>query len=124
VKQPYRNTAITMLCLTLLVQFYFATLFNESVRNPFDLLAMLFIAPGFLINFFLNLRLPFDGANHGIIIWISGFIYTAIILGRMAIVQKGKNIKVNTRIQRGRLKGALSDVYKNINKYIKVGSKE
>lgn len=123
-KKRYRNTAITVLGITLVVQFYFATLFNESVRNPFDLLAMLFVAPGLLLNFFLNLGMPFDGVSHSIAIWISGLIYTAVILRRMAYVEKITNIKANTRIQRNRLKAALSRITKMTNRFTKVGSKE
>jgi hypothetical protein len=86
--KKYMITAGVVLGLTVLSELYFGTVFNESVRNIFDVPAMLFVAPGLLLNHFLNLGLPFDGPNHSSVIWISGAVYAGLALGAVAVVQK------------------------------------
>ncbi len=80
-----------VLGLTLLVEIYFATVFNESVRHGLDLPAMLFITPGLLMNHFLQLRLPFDGPHHSAVIWISGAVYIMLVIGVMVVVRAVRN---------------------------------
>jgi hypothetical protein len=77
-----------VLGLTLLTELYFGTVFNESVRHPFDIPALLFVAPGLLLNHFLNLDLSFDGPNHSAVILLSGLVYATVSVGIVATVQK------------------------------------
>ncbi len=87
VMKKYGITAGIVLGLTILAEFYFGTLFNESVRHVFDLPAMLFVAPVLLLNHVLKLGLPFDGSNHSAVIWISGAAYMVLTVGVVAFVQ-------------------------------------
>lgn len=85
--KKYGIIAGLVLGLTILAEFYFSTVFNESVRHVFDLPAMLFVAPGLLLNHLLKLGLPFDGPNHSAVIWISGAAYMILSVGVVALVQ-------------------------------------
>jgi len=84
----YYITAGIVLGLTLLAELYFGTVFNESVRHPFDIPALLFVAPGLLLNYFLNLGLSFDGPSHSAVIWLSGLVYATVSAGVVATVRK------------------------------------
>jgi len=77
-----------VLCLTLLAELYFGTVFNESVRHALDIPAMLFVAPGLLLNHLMDLGLSFDGPNHSAVIWLSGLVYAALSIAVVAVVQK------------------------------------
>jgi hypothetical protein len=77
-----------VLCLTVLAEVYFGTVFNESVRHALDIPAMLFVAPGLLLNHLMDLGLSFDGPNHSAVIWLSGVVYGALSIGVVAVVQK------------------------------------
>lgn len=87
VMKKYGITAGIVLGLTILAEFYFGTVFNESVRHVFDLPAMLFVAPVLLLNHVLKLGLPFDGSNHSAVIWISGATYMVLTVAVIAFVQ-------------------------------------
>jgi hypothetical protein len=76
-----------VLVLIVLAEVYFGTVFNESVRHPLDLPAMLFVAPGLLLNKFLQLNLSFDGHSHSAVIWISGGVYAALAAAISALVR-------------------------------------
>jgi len=84
----YPIAAGIVLGLTLLAELYFGTVFNESVRHAFDIPALLFVAPGLLLNHFLNLGLSFDGPSHSAVIWLSGLVYATVSIGVVATVQK------------------------------------
>lgn len=81
----YMLTAASILVLTLLVHLYFATVFNESVQHPLDLLAMLFVVPVLLLSHALHLHLPFDGPGHARVIWLAGVLYATTCLIVQAI---------------------------------------
>jgi hypothetical protein len=83
----YAIVAGVVLVLIVLAEVYFGTVFNESVRHPLDLPAMLFVAPGLLLNKFLHLDLPFDGHSHSAVIWISGGVYAALAAAISALVR-------------------------------------
>lgn len=76
-----------VLVLTVLAEVYFGTVFNESVRHSLDIPAMLFVAPGLLVNRVLHLGLPFDGPNHSAVIWMSGAVYAMIAIGVVVVVR-------------------------------------
>ena len=76
-----------VLGLTLLAELYFEHVFNESVRHLFDIPALLFVAPGLLLNHFLNLDLSFDGPNHSAVIWLSALVYATVSVGVIAIAR-------------------------------------
>ncbi len=84
----YYIAAGIVLGLTLLAELYFGTVFNESVRHLFDIPAMLFVAPGLLLNHFLNLDLSFDGSSHSAVIWLSGLVYATVSVGVVVTVQR------------------------------------
>ena len=77
-----------VLCLTLFVELYFGTVFNESVRHVLDIPVMLFVAPGLLLNHFMGLGLSFDGPNHSAVIWLSGLLYATVSIGVVGIVRR------------------------------------
>lgn len=86
----------TVLCVTALVQIYFGTVFNESVRHAFDVPAMLFVAPVLLLNYSLNLGLPFDGPDHTAVIWLSGLIYAALSIGLIALMRRVRPSRIHS----------------------------
>ena len=71
-------------------ELYFGTVFNESVRHAFDLPAMLYVAPGLLLNHFFHLKLPFDDPDHSAVIWLSTLVYVVITAGVILTVQPVK----------------------------------
>lgn len=90
-RKPYLIALGITLGITVGAELYFGTIFNESVRHILDVPALLFVAPGLLINHLLRLGLPFDGPNHSSIIWISGFVYATITAGAIAVVRAVRN---------------------------------
>jgi hypothetical protein len=88
--KSYCICAAVVLCVTLLADLYFGKVFNESVRHALDIPAMLFVAPGLLLNYLLRFGLPFDGPNHSAVIWISGVVYAAVCIGVVAIARKAR----------------------------------
>jgi len=91
----YYIAAGVVLGLTLLTELYFGMVFNESVRHVMDIPAMLFVAPGLLLNNFIDLGFHFDGPNHSAVIWLSGLVYVAISIGVVAILQKTRKCRGN-----------------------------
>ena len=81
----YYIAAGIVLGLTLLAQLYFGTVYNESISHTLNILALLFVAPGLLLNHFLNLGLYPD---HSAVIWLSGLVYATVSVGVVAAVQK------------------------------------
>lgn len=85
--KKYGIIAGVALGLTVLAELYFGTVFNESIRHVFDIPAMIFVAPGLLLNHCLRLGLPLDGPDHSAVIWISGATYTVLFIGFEALAQ-------------------------------------
>ncbi len=90
-----------VLCLTLFAELYFGMVFNESVRHGLDIPAMVFVAPGLLLNHFMGLGLSFDGPNHSAIIWLSGLLYATVSIGVVAIVRRWRKRRSRQRISDG-----------------------
>jgi hypothetical protein len=88
VPKYYYEIPLVILCLIILSELYFQTIFNESVRNPLDNLFIIFVAPGLLLDCYLNLKLSFDNSHHSMIILISGLIYAVVGFVIAAIMQK------------------------------------
>lgn len=85
--KKYGIIASVVLGLTILAELYFGTVFNESIRHVFDIPAMIFVAPGLLLNHCLRLGLPLDGPDHSAVVWISGAAYTVLSIGLEAFAQ-------------------------------------
>ena len=49
-KHPLKTVIVLNLVALILAQLYFGTVFNESVRHPLDLLAMLYASAGLVLN--------------------------------------------------------------------------
>lgn len=77
-KKPYFIGIGVNLGVAVPAELYFGTVFNESVRHPFDLLALVYAAPALVLNHILRLGLPFDGPNHSVVLWLSVLMYAAI----------------------------------------------
>ncbi len=90
---------ISNLGAVILALIYFGTVFNESVRNPFDLVAMLYAAPGLILNSVFRLGLPFDGPQHSIVLCLSALVYTTLtgLIVFRVIRSKSKKEEKSTR---------------------------
>jgi ABC-type Fe3+-siderophore transport system permease subunit len=97
-KKYHLKTVIVLnLVAVILAQIYFGTVFNESVRNPLDLMFMLYASAGLVLNRVFQLGLPFDGPSHSTVLCLSALVYTSLTflivfqVTRSKSKQKGKS---------------------------------
>lgn len=88
---PYSIAAGLIIAIGVLVQWHFDYRFNESVRHAMDIPAMLFVSPGLMLNYVLDLKLPFDDPSHTSIIWLSVILNTLVIIAMVFCIRFGLN---------------------------------
>ena len=99
IKVAYAAGLLTNLVVGGVAEIYFSTIYNESLRHLFDLPALLYVAPGLILNHFGKLGLSFDGPNHSGVIWLSTFLYsvlTCVVI--WAIMRKRENRSTAERL--------------------------
>lgn len=82
--KAYYAVSAPIVALGAVIQWYLASIFNESVRHGFDVVVLVFVAPGLLVDYGLRLGLGFDSTG---MVWLSACLDVAVAVTIVFIIK-------------------------------------